>query len=218
LSGSGSINGDVIAGNTITATNVVGQKYQFAAAPITFPPLLVADFQTDYYIDSSLYSIPLHAGGNYQDQTWGSDAGNPAGIHYCNGNTTFDGGMTVNGFLVVNGDLQINGINNIITAQKNFPALLVTGKLDIAADSDLTINGLAQINGTMEFAAGTNMTVSVFGGLFIASGGIVNAIDPTISVNIASAPSITSIQIWLESGVPTKWKPAADAFYKSIQR
>ena len=130
LSGSGNIGGDVFAGGSITATNVVGRKNETVTeAPVTWPGLQVGDFSSQYYIGSILYSTytvdsNIHPGGTFLPP-----AGNPAGVRYCTGDIELPGNVNIQGMLVVNGNLRVSGANNVVTAVKNFPALLVGGEV-----------------------------------------------------------------------------------------
>ena len=80
--------------------------------------------------------------------------------------------------------------------------------------SSLVINGLAQIGqGISLYTGATNASVQVTGGLFIASDGI----SSSITVNATAAPEIASIEV-SPAGVPRRWRLAAGAFFKSIER
>ena len=126
------------------------------------------------------------------------------------------GDVTVNGTLVVDGTLRISGVNNVITAESNFPALLVTGQVVMEDGSALVVRGLAQID--QQITADQNATsasIQVIGGLFVANGGV---ISDKVLVNITAAPAIASIETWLATGVPRRWGPAGGAFFRSIER
>jgi hypothetical protein len=59
--------------------------------------------------------------------------------------------QTINGTLVVEGDLQIKGTNITINPQPGFPALIVTGNLEIyQSGRNLTSNGLTYIGGQLK--------------------------------------------------------------------
>ncbi|MHC4324030.1 MAG: hypothetical protein ACYSUX_07135, partial [Planctomycetota bacterium] len=158
LTNNGDINGDVFAAGTITGTNIAGQKNEAATAPVAWPDLTVADFGETYYIGSTIYTAELDLPVAPSNPT----PGNPAGIRYCIGDVNMPGNVTINGMLVVNGDLTINGSNNLITAEPNYPALLVGGQVLMKDNSSLVIQGLAQIGGPITVDPNTisaNITV-----------------------------------------------------------
>ena len=79
-------------------------------------------------------------------------------------------------------------MNNVITAEKNFPALVVTGQVIMDDGGSLVIQGLAQIGQGVSIDAGaTSANIDVIGGLFIALNGITSN---QISVNITADPAI----------------------------
>ena len=129
---------------------------------------------------------------------------------------SINGDVAINGTLVVGGDLTIRGTNNVITAEKNFPALVVTGQVVMEDGGELVINGLAQIGGPItDDPNTTDANISVTGSLFIQSGGITSN---AISVDVTTAPAIASIEIWSADNTARRWSPAAGAFYRSIER
>lgn len=215
LTNNGVINGDVFAVGTIGGTNPQGQKKPAAEADVDWPGLVVS---TPYYLGSTPYSADVPADANALTGAYGSSPTNPKGIWYCIGNANITSDATINGTLVVNGNLMVSGTNNIITASKNFPALLVGGQVLMGNGSRLTINGLAQVGGPMTFDPNaTSATVQITGGLFINSGGIEGGPLNTPVVIIA-APSIASIEIWPAADTSKRWRPMAGAFFKSIER
>jgi len=210
LTNNGIIGGDVFAKGTITGANIEGQKQVVTEAPVVWPNLAVADFEPTYYIGSTPYSAQQIVDVNIPTL-------NPlTGVWYCAGDVNMPGGATINGTLVVNGNLTISGLNNVITAEKNFPALLVTGQVIMKDGGSLVIRGLAQIGGPITDDPNTiNANVSVTGGLFIANSGVTS--DKVI-VNITAAPAIASIETWPAVNTASRWRPAAGAFYRSIER
>jgi hypothetical protein len=195
---SNNIRGDAFAVGTISGT-VTGRKNQSVASPpVAWPGLAVADFAPPYHIID----------GNVPSMTE---------VGYSTDDANMLGNVTVNGTLVITGKLTISGSNNVITAGKNFPALVVGGQVLMKEGSSLVINGLAQINGPITFDSGvTNATLQVTGGLFINSGGI-EGVPSNATVVIIAAPAIASIEIWPD-GTSKRWRPAAGAFFKSIER
>lgn len=127
--------------------------------------------------------------------------------------------VTINGTLAVNGNLSISGTNNIISAVKNFPALLVSGEVIVEDGRALEVNGLAQIGQRLLISAsGGNVDIDVAGGLFIANGSIEGEISDMVPTDITAAPAIASIQTWPERGNPVRWSPSAGAIFRSIGR
>ncbi|NIP24228.1 MAG: hypothetical protein GWN67_02555 [Phycisphaerae bacterium] len=218
LSGGGHIDGDVFAGGNITASDVTGRRNEtVAGAPITWPALQVSDFSSTYYIVSKTYSthiidVNIHPAGNFIPS-----AGNPAGIRYCSGQVELPGNVNIEGALVVSGDLKVSGTNNVISAVKNFPALLVSGEVIIEDGGALEVSGFAQIGQKITVSSGAqNMIIN--GGLFIANGGIEGSASSSISIVITAKPAIAAIQTWPVAGNCARWTPAGGAFFKSIKR
>jgi len=215
LTNNGIVGGDVFATGTITGVNIEGQEQVVTQAPVAWPNLISTDYGPTYYIGSTPYSAEI-VDANHPVGPFNPNGANPAGICFSNGDVNMSGNVDINGMLVVNGTLRISGQNNIITAQKNFPALVVTGQVIMEDSASLEINGLAQIGQGLSIDAGAlNADVKVVGGLYIALNGISSNL---ISVNVTAAPAIASIETWSDAGVPSRWSPAAGAFYRSIKR
>jgi len=214
------INGDAFAKGDISATNIEGQKSEYVVeAPVDLPGLDINDFSSNYYIDSASYSVEV-IGPNISNRIFVPSESNPAGIHYCNDPNNLvnlGGNATINGTLVVNGDLTISGTNNVISAVKNFPALLVSGKVVMEDGGTLEVNGLAQI-GQGILVTGGNVDIDVVGSLFIVQGNIDGAYENSAFIDVTAEPSIASIQTWPEPGIAQRWSPAAGAFFRSIRR
>jgi len=220
LSGSGNIGGDVFASGSITASNVVGQKNETVAeAPVTWPGLQVGDFSTQYYIGAVLHSAFIVDSNVHPGGTFLPVAGNPAGVRYCTGDIELPANVNIEGMLVVNGNLRVSGANNVITAVKNFPALLVSGEVVMEDGGTLQINGLARIGQRMVISDGAeNVDIDVLGALFIAAGGIDGAVSGTTNVGVTAGPLKAAIQTWPVANSCTRWTPAGGAFFKSIAR
>jgi hypothetical protein len=203
LTNSGTISGDVFAVGTISGTGTTtGRQNESVTSsyPVTWPGITVASFEPIKDVN-----IPT-----------GMPQGNYTGICYSNSDVNMPGNVTIDGTLVINGDLTVNGLNNVITAEKNFPALVVGGQVVMKNSSSLEINGLAQVEQQItDDPNTTNANIDVTGGLFINSGGITSNV---ISVNITAAPSIASIDPSSTPGISARWSPAAGAFFKSITR
>jgi len=173
----GCINGDVFAGGTITGTNIAGQKNESVAqSPVSWPALETSDFSSTYYIGSVSYCVDLVGSSVHPSGSFNPSAGNPAGVRYYNGDLELPGNVDIEGMLVVNGDLRMSGQNNVITAAKNFPAVLVAADMIIESSSDIEINGLVVIKGQMQVSA-DNANVSILGGLFVEDGVVETTAD-----------------------------------------
>ncbi|MHC4544041.1 MAG: hypothetical protein ACYTDW_14635 [Planctomycetota bacterium] len=217
ISGSGHIGGDVFATGNITASDIVGKKNAAVAEPpVSWPGLQVGYFSSQYYTGSATYSTQIvdsnvHPAGNFIPS-----ASNPAGVRYCSGDVELPGNVNIEGTLVVNGSLIVGGANNLISAVKNFPALLVGGEVIIEDGGALEVRGLAQIGQKITVSAGAqNMNIN--GGLFIANGGIEGSASSSISIDITTAPTIAAVQTWA-AGSCVRWTPAGGAFFRSITR
>ena len=220
LTNNGVIGGDVFATGTIAGASIEGRKNELVIqAPVVWPGLVSTDFgpMPNYYIDLTTYLADEPAGADVASN--GPSGTNLAGIYYCVGNANMPGNVTINGTLVVGGDLTVSGLNNVITAVKDFhfPALLVGGKVLMKDGSSLEIKGLAQIELpiAVDPIPAITPSIDVFGGLFIHNGDVTS---PSIKVNVTAAPAIASIETWSAPGVPSRWRPAAGAFYRSIER
>jgi len=220
LSGSGNIGGDVFATGSVTASNVTGQKNETVTeSPVSWPGLQAGDFNPQYYIGSTLYSTFIVDSNFHPGGTFLPSAGNPAGVRYCIGDIALSGNVNIEGMLVVTGNLSISGANNVITAVKNFPALLVGGEVIIEDGAALQVNGLARIDQRMVISDGAeNVDIDVLGALFIAAGGIDGVIANTVFVDITAGPLIAAIQTWPVANSCTRWTPAGGAFFRSIAR
>ena len=207
LINNGTINGDVFAVGTITGTSPEGQQKSITDAGVVWPDLAVNDYEPTYYIGSTPYSAQI------VDANISSSSGE---VFYSISDVNMLGNVTINGTLVVNGTLKISGTGNVITAEKNFPALLVTGQVVMVDGASLMIQGLAQIGQGVSIETGSvSANITVTGGLFIALNGITSN---AILANITADPAIASIETWSTENTSTRWSPAAGAFFKSIER
>ena len=213
------INGDVYCGGTLTNNGIVrgdafatvdingpkiptGRKYEYVSVdhPVAWPNLAVTDFTPTYDIDDGI--VP-----------------SLTGVGYSSGDANIPGGVNISGTLVVDGNLTVSGVNNIITAEPNFPALVVNGQVVVKDNSSLVINGLAQIQGPITFdPSAINANLQVTGGLFINNGGIEGITSGSVVVSIIADPAIASIEIWPAPGTQKRWGPAAGAFFRKITR
>jgi hypothetical protein len=226
LKGDADINGDGFANWGITALYIEGRKNEnVTEAPVAWPGLDINDFSSTYYYGSTGYAVQNLSPGSYSDCTFGSAVSEPPEVFYCSGDIELAGGVTINGMLAVGQNMIVSDANsssvNVITAGKNFPALLVGGEVVVGNAGKLEVNGLAQIGQRIIFnAAVENININVVGGLFIANGNFdeVNASSLSNSINITAAPSIASIEIWPTPGNPVRWTPCGGAFFRSIER
>jgi len=126
--------------------------------------------------------------------------------------------VVINGTLVVRYDLTIEGQGNSITAQKNFPAVIVGGNLAMVNDAHLTVRGLANIKGNIYHSGSNGASLSVLGALFIKYYGIDWFESSSDIIVVTAAPDKAAIEIWPTAGNALRWSPAAGGFFKSIQR
>lgn len=168
LTNCGSIRGDVFAGGTITGAGIDGRANQSVTqAPIDWPGVEAGDFYPTYYIGTTVYSAENVSSDYLSMVTFQPSAGNPAGVRIRD-SLSLGGDVDIEGTLVVPTSLGISGTNNVITAVKNFPALVVGGDLRIYTGA-LEINGLAVVKGRVLIGS-NNASLNVVGGLFVEGG------------------------------------------------
>jgi hypothetical protein len=225
LEGAGDINGDAFASGSITAANIEGQKNEnVTEAPIAWPGLDINDFSSVYYVESTGYAVQSIAPGTYSNCSFGSALSEPPEVFYCGGDIELAGGVTINGMLVVDQNMTVSDANNgwnVITAGKNFPALLVGGEITVQTAGKLDVRGLAQIAKHIYInEAAENANINVVGGLFIRNGNFdgLDVSSASNSVVITASPAIASIKTWPTPGDAVRWTPAGGAFFRSIQR
>ena len=181
----GNIYGDVFAYSSITGTNPEGQKNAFVTQPpVEWPVIQVGNFSPVYYVGPANYSPDILGSYLHPSGSFTPSAGNPGGIRCRNGDAELPGNVNIAGTLVVNGALRVSGTNNVITAVKNFPALLVEGDVIVAAGGRLQVNGLAVIKGKVETSSGDTI-VNILGGLFAVNGIAETTADSSGSGNTA---------------------------------
>ncbi|MHC5061964.1 MAG: hypothetical protein ACYTFK_12870 [Planctomycetota bacterium] len=215
LTNQGTINGDVHA-SALVGT-VEGKWYDTGTnlLDVDLPELEKGDFAPTYYyyLDEAQHTPQVFDGNDiFADIPFTPNVSNPAGVIVCNGNVTLMGNVTINGTLVVDGDITLQGANNVITAVKNFPAIVVVdGEVIIEATGQLTVNGLVQTE-QMTIASGAG-DVTILGGLFVSDSGI--DVDPgyTGNITLTAAPVSASLDISAD-----KWTPIGGSFYKWIKR
>jgi len=165
LSNSATINGDVFAGGFVSGGAIAGRTNQMVTqVPVSIPPVTADYFSTTYYTATGSGTSAQISQYTHPVGTFGPSASNPAGARFSSGDLELPGGVVINGTLAVAGDLSISGTNSI-TAEKNYPALLVDGDLTIRAGARLSITGLAVVRGQV-LVSSDNGTLDVTGALF----------------------------------------------------
>ncbi len=222
IAGWGNVYGDAYAKNSISSVNVTGCETENVPndePPVTMPALSVDDFTNTYRIGSTVYSVTEYTSDAMDAITIGPTAGNPAGVYYHNGNLDIYDDVIINGTLAVRGDLKIRGTGNTITAQKNFPAVIIDAKLKPYSNSELTIWGLAYVKNEVE---GDNNPVgaslTVIGALFIKDRNIDRMGNSSNSITIRAYADKAAYKLWADASSYTKWSPAVGAVFTSITR
>lgn len=164
LANAGFISGDVFAAGTASGTSIGGSTSESVVeAPVVWPCVEVGTFYPTYYIGVTGYSADVVSSYYHPAGSFEPSAGNPGGVRYRD-SLELQGDVNIEGTLVVNGDLQITGSNNVITATKNFPAIMVGGNLNLYSGS-LEVNGLVVVDGAVRITA-EDVKLKVIGGLF----------------------------------------------------
>jgi hypothetical protein len=224
LRGDAAYNGDAFAVGYIFAGNVLGDSTADVAPedmPIIAPSIVMSDLNPTYWFEGSSYSAEALP-PSLSPEPYELTLGNPAGIYYRDGNLQLNGDVTINGTLIVRDNLIINGTGNTITAEKNFPAMVVGMKTIFQNDGQLTVNGLVQIN--EELYIDSNCTEDAFfnvtGGLFIVQNAItINGGPPTdLTLKIIAAPELAALLYQKADKTYNRWTPAGGAFFKKIGR
>jgi len=218
LTNSGTVNGDAFAAGSIAGVFLGSESAGATSAVVELPSVEAGDFSLQYYIGDDVYSVqPIEP--NVSDVSYTADASNPAGVCYCDGDMELMGNVRINGALVVNGDLAVRAGGNVVTAVKNFPALVVSGQVVMGEGAELEINGLAKVSERVVVDPNTtSFSLNVLGGLFIESGGVDVGGGSSGSINVTAAPAKTALQTWPGPGSAVKWTQAAGGFFKSIER
>jgi cytoskeletal protein CcmA (bactofilin family) len=195
---SGVVNGDAFVG--VLNASVTGKQRSADGLSLDWPSLEAADYTSRYpVVTIDVNSIANTSLGPYE----------PAKVCYREGDLSIDGVVHVNGLLIVDGSLTINGLDNVFVSQKNLPALLVTGNLNIENASEADITGLAIVYGEIQ----VNGQINVLGSMF-SQGGISG--DGTLNVNASGSKA--SIVVWPDESLVKNWSPSAGAVYRSIDR
>jgi len=175
ITNSGNIHGDVFAGGTIAGINIEGHRnMSVSQAPVDWPRIEPSELTPTYYIGTTTYSAEFIPSYYHPSGIFTPSASNPGGVRY-RSNLRLSGDVNIEGALVVSGDLIITGSNNVITAVKNFPALVVGDDLNIHNGS-LEVNGLAIVKGKVLISSNGGR-LNVLGGLFAEEGIVEFATD-----------------------------------------
>ena len=215
VTNNGIINGDVFTSGALTGL-AAGQSYPLDQVNVDWPEIDHAIFSPNYYINTTSHLSEDLDDPNCANTSFVSTVGNPRGIVYRSGDLTLGQNVTIDGTLVVNGNLTVQGPGNRITADKNFPALVVNGDLIVEQAGELIIEGLVQTN-TMTVHDGA-ADINVLGALFIQNGSM--TVEPGYggTINITAAPTAASLKIYPASGTFAKWSPVGGAFFKHVRR
>jgi len=226
MNGVATINGDVTAKDDIYSTIYISgsENEEVSVEEIPYPDLRYEDFRNSYYIGNDSYPPYIINNATPLVGSYSFSGSNPAGVCYSEGDLTLASNTDIYGTLVVHGNLTIDGTNINISARKNFPALIVTGKLKLVSCSDTEINGLVQIKDKIEGRdafdnfGGLYIRFTVNGSVFIKDHNIDGISDWANALRINAYPDKAAIELWDSEGTPTRWSCAGDAFYKSIER
>ena len=225
LTSSAVLNGDVFAtGFTGSST---GQHYASTPDGVIFPPLQLSLYTPQYdYVedwDSPVVVVSrepraLEVNDCNSPAPFEPTGSNPAGVLYRAGNLELIGNVDITGTLVVDGNVIVKGPGTTtISPVKNFPAIVVTGTLNVEAFGCLEINGLVWANA---MSVDPNaMDISITGALFINTGGM--NVDPGYGgkIEITIDPMKSAVITAYNPGPAfIKWSPAGDAFFKYIRR
>ncbi|MEO6434398.1 MAG: hypothetical protein ABIP55_01380 [Tepidisphaeraceae bacterium] len=148
----------------------------------------------------SLYKTYKHGNVQYNCETINSGtiggmtlnpaASNPGGIFYAASNLQLNDNLTINGTLVVEAGLNVRGANIVINPQPGYPALIVTGILDIDRTlKSLTVNGTCFVGTQIKASGSTPLpinlsTFTINGGLLVGQSG--SSPIPTTGYNITT--------------------------------
>ena len=117
----------------------------------------------------------------YKDATSG-------GAFVLNSNTT------ISGTLVVKGDCTLSGSNVVITAQQNFPALIVTGTLTLnQSKNSLTVNGICYVGNTVK-TSGSAPTQQSDYTTFNVNGSLLGGTTGSTTINTSTYNAYTTIK------------------------
>ena len=216
LTSSAVLNGDVFA-TTFTGSSM-GQTYVPGSLQVAFPVITTDLFSPTYRYGALAYAPEELAVEDCNNPpAFVPDAGNPTGVVYRLGNLRLMGNVNIDGTLVVNGNLTIQGPGaTVITASKNYPAVIVNGGLTVENSATVTIDGLVCAHSMTVADDADNITI--LGALFLRDTGIIQDVLYSGDIAITTAPMISSVNLISASAPDIKWSPAGDAFFKYIRR
>ncbi len=164
-----SLDGDVFTTQLTPAGASVGQVYGVADLPSTWtwPPVTSSYANPNYYPAITVFGT---LSGSYT----------PARVRSCSGNLILAEGTTIEGMLRVTGNLTVAGGGCKINGARNLPALYVGGDLLLNDANDLTVTGLAVVDGNLLIHAGAH-DIAFVGGLCVA--GAIRETTPDASGN-----------------------------------
>lgn len=194
----GRICGDVFAtGSTSFRT---GQLISPEKLPPNWWPPVTLSYSNSQY--DPILPVPMPFAGTYVFHH----------ILYYAGNLDISERVTIKGMLFVKGDLTIHGSAHAsqIVADKNLPALYVSGKLAIEDVNDVWIQGLVVVGNNMSV---TTSSVKIDGGLFVGG-----TLEGTLSALKITVDPIRAAIVEGTMGSQTSWSPAVGGFFKSIRR
>ena len=212
----GTIKGDIFADSYwLNTDDITGQIYPKANANVSWSGIRYWRFEPTYYIDTEEY-WPVTISGSYSDVSWGTSSGNPAGIYYCSGDLDLQGNIQINGTLVVKGNLDIQNGSCTINALKNYPAIVVEGRLRVKNSGSLEASGLVQTYDMRIKDTASN--VNITGGLYIYNSGLIVESGYSGSVVIKGDPMAATIKLMSTDVNMMEWSPVGGAYYKHIRR
>jgi hypothetical protein len=147
--------------------------------------------------------------------TRGIIAGNPQGVYYCDSNSGGDlklgDNCTIDGTLIVNGNCQVAGTNIRITANSGFPALVVTGNLELVGPgSSATFNGVVYVGGQLKTSGSSSplCKLTINGALLSGNNGLSGSSPIASSYNAVTvinydAPKCVASDLSWQLRVPT---------------
>ncbi|MHC5076014.1 MAG: hypothetical protein ACYTFM_06265 [Planctomycetota bacterium] len=194
----GTINGDAFV--SVLNASITGKQRSLSDLSLDWPSVEAVDY-------TSRFPVVIIDTNSVADTTFGPYE--PVKVCYREGDLSLDGMVQVSGILIVNGSLTITGLNNIFISEKNLPALLVTGSVNIEGTSELDVTGLVLVNSSIQIDGQLNVVGSLFSNGSISGGG---------TLNISASGSKASIVTWTSENELRNWSPAAGAVYRSIVR
>ena len=222
LSNSAVVNGDIFTDGTVSGNDPCGQVSPAASANVTWPGNVfgIADLSGTYYIWLNTYTVATVNFGSYSGSWIPAGGSNPKRVFYCDHQLELINNVNIQGTLVVDSNLVITGFGNQITAEKNFPALIVNGELLIQEGGGLDIDGLAVVTQAVTVDPNAvNFSFDVDGGLFIQNGSLTAPPSGTMRIHISASPQKAALRKWPGPMIdPLDWSQASGAFFKNISK